>query len=168
MLYDLLKRGVSIFFNLLNLLLGGRLPPFTSACIIVEEDDQYLVVELPGERIVFPGGFLQQGETPQQGAEREGYEETGLIVQAGDLLNYYCLKTNNWLSMSNVSFAFQGKVIGGKLRESMEGRPYWLHETELRTRLSGHSCQVLEYYLRYREQRRTQQGYQPNLIPLAS
>ena len=37
LLYDLLKRGVSLCFNILNLLLGGNLPPFGSAAVIVEE-----------------------------------------------------------------------------------------------------------------------------------
>ncbi len=58
MLYDLLKICVSIFFNILNTLLGGKLPPLSSAAVIVEEDNRYLVVELPRGRIVFPGGFM--------------------------------------------------------------------------------------------------------------
>ena len=38
---------------------GSRnLPPFGSAAVIVEKQDCYLVVELPGGRVVFPGGFL--------------------------------------------------------------------------------------------------------------
>ena len=47
LLYDLLKRGVSLCFNILNVLLGGNLPPFGSAAVLVEEQDRYLVVELP-------------------------------------------------------------------------------------------------------------------------
>ncbi len=56
LLYDLLKRGVSLCFNTLNVLLGGNLPPFGSAAVLVEEQDCYLVVELPRGRVVFPGG----------------------------------------------------------------------------------------------------------------
>ena len=54
LLYDLLKRGVSLCFNTLNVPLGGKLPPFGSAAVIVEEQDCYLVVELPRGRVVFP------------------------------------------------------------------------------------------------------------------
>jgi ADP-ribose pyrophosphatase YjhB (NUDIX family) len=164
MLYDQLKRCVSIFFNLLNLLLGGKLPPFTSACVIVEENDHYLVVELPGNRIVFPGGFLQHNETPQQGAEREGYEETGLYIQVDDVINYYVIKNISWYTMSNICFACHGKVVGGELRNNIEGHPYWLHETELHKRLGAHSRQILADYQAYRAQKRKQQKHHFTLI----
>src|SRR5690349_17819025 len=132
MIYDLLKRCVSIFFNILNLILGGKLPPFGSACIIVEENDNYLVVELPGKRIVFPGGFMTWHETPQQAAEREGYEETGLELQADALINFYSCASKTWTNMSTISFAFEAHILGGELRPNMEGCPHWLSEPELR------------------------------------
>src|SRR5579884_3840455 len=161
MLYELLKRCVSIVFNLLNLLLGGKLPPFTSACVVVEENDQYLVVELPGNRIVFPGGFLQNNETPQQGAEREGCEETGLQIEVGDVINYYVFKNSNWYSMSNICFAFHGKVVGGELRNNSEGCPYWLQEKELYAQLGGHSRMILKDYQAYRARKRNQEVHRP-------
>jgi ADP-ribose pyrophosphatase YjhB (NUDIX family) len=164
MWYDLLKRCVSIVFNLLNLLLGGKLPPFTSACVVVEENDQYLVVELPGKRIVFPGGFLQHNETPQQGAEREGYEETGLHIQVDDVINHYVFKNSTWYSMSNICFACHGKVVGGELRNNIEGKPYWLHETELYKRLGAHSRKILADYQAYRAQKRNPQEQRSTLI----
>jgi ADP-ribose pyrophosphatase YjhB (NUDIX family) len=164
MLYDLLKRCVSIFFNLFNLLLGGKLPPFASACVIVEENDQYLVVELSGNRIVFPGGFLKHNETPQQGAEREGCEETGLHIQVDDVINYYAFKNRSWYSMNNICFVFHGKVVGGELRNNIEGCPYWLHETELYARLGTHSRMILADYQAYRNQKRNQEEYRPTLI----
>lgn len=164
MLYELLKRCVSIVFNLLNLLLGGNLPPFTSACVVVEENDQYLVVELPGNRIVFPGGFLQHNETPQQGAEREGCEETGLQIQVDDVINYYVFKNSSWYSMNNICFAFHGKVVGGELQNNIEGCPYWLQEKELYTRLGGHSRMILKDYQAYRARKRKQEVHHPTLI----
>lgn len=164
MLYDLLKRCVSIFFNLLNLLLGGNLPPFMSACVIVEEDDRYLVVELPGNRVVFPGGFLKYKETPQQGAEREGREETGLQIRVDDVINYYSFRNSSWYSMSNICFAFHGKVVGGELQSNIEGRPHWLHEKELYPRLGADSRMILADYQAYRTQKRNQEGHRPTLI----
>src|SRR5579859_1127849 len=85
MLYDLLKKCVSIFFNVLNRVLGGKLPPFSSAGVVVEENGRYLVVELPHNRIVFPGGYMTWRENPQEGAAREGREETGLTLQVEGL-----------------------------------------------------------------------------------
>ena len=68
MLYDLLKKCVSIVFNIVNLLLGGKLPPFGSAGVIVENEGRYLVVTLPHGKIVFPGGFMTWQEHPRQAA----------------------------------------------------------------------------------------------------
>lgn len=170
MLYDLLKKCVSVFFNILNFMMGGRLPPFGTASVVVERNDYYLVVELPGKRVVFPGGFMQWQEHPQQAAAREGKEETGLGLQVGDLIGYYTTMSNSWTHMSNISFVFQAEVGGGTLRANAEGRPFWLHESELRPLLSDHSRHILDDYLRYREGRRMQISGSTTrvLVPLAS
>lgn len=154
MAYDLLKKCVSIFFNILNWVLGGKLPPFGSACVIVEEQGRFLVVKLPGERVVFPGGFMNWCENPRQGAEREAREETGLEVSASELVGYYSCASDSITCMSTLSFAFAGKVVGGTLHDNMEGQPCWMPEHELRQRLSGHSLSLLEDYLRLRDMKR--------------
>ena len=156
MLYDLLKICVSIFFNTFNVLLGGRLPPFGSAAVIVEDKDRYLVVELPRGRIAFPGGFMNWREQPQQAAEREGKEETGLEIRTSGLIRFYSQTSPNWLSMSNLSFVYHGHIVGGQLRNSVEGRPLWLTEEELRHRLDAHSVAILEDYLEYRARNQSQ------------
>ncbi len=150
MFYELLKRCVSLCFNVLNVILGGKLPPFGSTCVIVEENGHYLVVELPGKRIVFPGGFMTWKETPQQAAAREGYEETGFVLQIGDAIGFYCSRSRNWLAMSSICFAFRGKVVDGALRSSIEGRPRWMTEEELQEYLSGFARVVFEDYRRQR------------------
>jgi ADP-ribose pyrophosphatase YjhB (NUDIX family) len=154
LLYDALKRCVSICFNTLNVLLGGKLPPFGSVAVIVEEHDHYLVVKLPGGRVVFPGGFMQWRETSREAARREGQEETGLLLRIGDLIGSYSSVSDTWTSMSTVSNVYYAEVTGGALRDNKEGRPCWLHEEELRMRLSTHSQQILDDYLCYRMQRR--------------
>jgi ADP-ribose pyrophosphatase YjhB (NUDIX family) len=151
MLYDLLKICVSIFFNLFNKVLGGKLPPFGSAAVIVEVNDNYLVVELPRGRIVFPGGFMAWDEQPQQAAEREGKEETGFELQTDDLIGFYSTRSTSWLSMSNLSFVYHARIVGGQLRNSIEGQPRWMSEAELRQRFSQHMLRILDDYLRYRE-----------------
>ena len=154
MLYDLLKIGVSVFFNTLNVLLGGNLPPFGSAAVIVEERDHYLVVELPRGRVAFPGGFMVWREHPKQTAQREAQEETGLLVRVGDLIGTYSSISEQFTSMSVVSLVYAADVIGGVLRPSIEGRPCWLEEVELRSRLTAHSSAILDDYLRYRTEQR--------------
>ena len=170
MLYDLLKKCVSIFFNLLNRVLGGKLPPFGSACVIVEKEHQFLVVELPGERIVFPGGFMNWSELPNEAAEREGYEETGLQLKAGELVGYYPCVTNSWMAMSNISFVFAAEVVGGELMPNAEGTPRWMSEEELRSHLSSHALGILNDYQKRRFQHNTRSGHlkSTELLPLVS
>jgi ADP-ribose pyrophosphatase YjhB (NUDIX family) len=154
MLYDLLKIGVSVFFNTLNGLLGGNLPPFGSAAVIVEERDHYLVVELPRGRVAFPGGFMIWREHPKQTAQREAKEETGLLVRVGDLIGTYSSTSDSFTCMSTVSSVYAAEVMDGVLRPSIEGRPCWLDEEELRRRLTEHSRAILDDYLRYRTEQR--------------
>ncbi|WP_162179569.1 NUDIX domain-containing protein [Thermogemmatispora carboxidivorans] len=165
-LYTCLKRCVSFCFNLLNRLLGGKLPPFGSAAVVVEEQGRYLVLLLPSERAVFPGGFMTWREHPREAAEREGREETGLVLEADDLINFYSLATTDWRSMSTVSFVYHASVRGGLLRPGMEGRPCWLTEEELRQRMDCHSLRILDDYLSYRQRRRAELSRVKTLVPL--
>ena len=169
MLYDLLKICVSICFNLLNKLLGEKLPPFSSAGVIVEQQDHYLVIELPRGRVAFPGGFSTWRETPRQTAEREGKEETGYLLRASDMIGYYPCLSNQLTTMSTISFVYTARIIGGELKNNREGYPRWLHEDELRQRLSTHSCMILDDYLRYRwEQRAKDASLKTSTLTLAS
>src|SRR5579864_7557729 len=104
MLYDLLKILVSICFNLLNKLLFGGLPPLGSVAVVVEQNDRYLVVELPRRRLVFPGGFMKWREMPAQTAKREGKEETGLDLRLDHLINIYARPSTSIFKMSTICF----------------------------------------------------------------
>ena len=150
MIYGLLKMIVSMCFNLLNKLLGGRLPPFGSAAVIVEQDNRYLIIELPGGRLAFPGGFMKWDETPEQTAQREGKEETGLDLRIDRLFNIYPLPTQSLFKMSTVCFVYCAEVVGGKLHNNMEGKPRWVSEEELRAHFSGNTLGILGDYLAYR------------------
>jgi ADP-ribose pyrophosphatase YjhB (NUDIX family) len=151
MLYDLLKKLVSICFNLLNKLLGGGLPPFGSVAVIVEQDNRFLMVELPGGRLVFPGGFMKWDETPTQAAQREGKEETGLDLQIGKLFNIQSRPSRTLFKMSTICFIYRAEVTGGKLRKNMEGKPLWMTEDEIRVHFGEETLGVLDDYLRYRQ-----------------
>jgi len=60
--------------------------------IIIEQDRVMLVKRahppLAGEWSI-PGGALEMGETLRQAAAREALEETGLVVEVGELLGVY-------------------------------------------------------------------------------
>lgn len=62
-----------------------------------------------------PGGFLEVDETVHQAAIRETLEETGLIVEPGDIIGLYTR-----LEAAVVTIAFESRVVGGEPRPTRE------------------------------------------------
>jgi ADP-ribose pyrophosphatase YjhB (NUDIX family) len=65
-----------------------------------------------------PGGFPEVDETVHQAAIRETYEETGLIVEPGEIIGLYTR-----LEAAVVTIAFESTVVGGTAaptREALE------------------------------------------------
>jgi ADP-ribose pyrophosphatase YjhB (NUDIX family) len=151
MLYERFKKLISFFFNCLNLLMGGNLPPFTCASVIVEVDGRFLVIQRPNGNIAFPGGFSRWQEHPTQTARRECKEETGLLIHVGDLVGYQSYSSFNATRMSVVNLVFRGEVIGGKLCDSIEGHAIWLGEDELPARLNPFYQSTYREYLHNRK-----------------
>ena len=62
-----------------------------------------------------PGGFLEVDETVSEAAVRETLEETGLIVQPGEIIGLY-----SRLEAAVVVIAFEARVVGGEPRTNPE------------------------------------------------
>lgn len=151
MFYLALKRFVGIFFNMLNVGLGGNLPPFACVCVIVEEDGKFLVVERPEGETAFPGGFMRWREQPEQTARRECLEETGLEVEVHEIVSYATISSPAFNRLSTVNLIFRGSRVGGELRASIEGQPAWLTVEELEPRLEGFYLHIYQDYERHME-----------------
>ncbi|HXH23535.1 MAG TPA: NUDIX hydrolase [Dehalococcoidia bacterium] len=69
------------------------LNPKLVANVLPERDGSVLLlrrgIEPSYGRWAFPGGYLEMGESAEEGAEREALEEVGLRVRAGPLLGVY-------------------------------------------------------------------------------
>jgi ADP-ribose pyrophosphatase YjhB (NUDIX family) len=55
-----------------------------------------------------PGGFLEVDETVNQGAIRETFEETGLLVEPGEIVGLYTR-----LEAAVVTIVFEARIVGG-------------------------------------------------------
>jgi len=127
----------------------GNLPPFGSACVIVEEHGRFLVIKRPERTTVFPGGFMRWQESAEETARREGKEETGLDLHIGRMIGYRSTPTINLDHMSTLTIFFQASVIGGDLQSSIEGQPCWLDEETLSKCLHDYYKPVFDDYLHH-------------------
>jgi ADP-ribose pyrophosphatase YjhB (NUDIX family) len=62
-----------------------------------------------------PGGFLEVDETVTEAAVRETLEETGLIVEPGELVGFY-----SRLEAAVVVVAFEARIVGGTMGATPE------------------------------------------------
>lgn len=73
-------------------------------------------------RWTYPGGFLEVGESAQEGARRETEEETELLVEIGRLIGVYSRP-----HVGIVTIVFEASVVGGRpepAAETSEVRAY--------------------------------------------
>jgi 8-oxo-dGTP diphosphatase len=151
-LYRTLKASAGIFFNFLNFLLVGNLPPLGSVTVIVQDQDKFLIVERPEGGFVFPGGFMRWKEHPTQAALREGMEETGLTLRVNGLIGCASNVSGRLTKMSTLNVIYYAEVVGGALRNSIEGRVSWQEEKDLPEKLIPEQRGIFEHFLHYREQ----------------
>lgn len=100
--------------------------PKVSACTIPVIDGKVVLVRRaidPGRGLwVFPGGYMDRGETVEEAAIRETREEVNLQVRLRDLVGVYSYPTS-----VVVIIVFACEVVGGELRidrESQEVRTF--------------------------------------------
>ena len=64
------------------------------SCVVVAytKSDEFLMVKLKGKeegKVTFPGGYRNIGETLEEAAKREFFEETGMILEEVKIRNTY-------------------------------------------------------------------------------
>ena len=71
----------------------------SASCVVIIEDKVLVVKHSYGAakgKYLIPGGFSEEGELPQQTAKREVFEETGVVVEASDLVAVRFTKQEVW------------------------------------------------------------------------
>lgn len=78
-----------------------------AAIILIDNDQVALIQRVRGGKTyyVFPGGGIEDGETPEKAAQREAIEELGLEVETGSCVYEEIFERR--------AFYFQAKQIGG-------------------------------------------------------
>jgi ADP-ribose pyrophosphatase YjhB (NUDIX family) len=92
--------------------------------VVCTWEDQYLLcrraIEPRKGFWTFPAGFLEQGESPEEGAAREAQEEAGADVEVGALLGIYSIPR-----IGQVQMMFRGSLRSPQVaagEESLEVR----------------------------------------------
>ena len=91
---------------------------FVGGCIFNEKEEVLLQRRTDSNKWGFPGGAIELGETPQMAAVREVKEETGLDVEAGNLIGIYTecnMKYPNGDEAQSICIAYELHVVGGEL-----------------------------------------------------
>ena len=95
---------------------------------------------------VFPGGYVDRGESVQDAAVRETKEESQLDVKLGPLLNVYSYRRS-----PNVIVVYTAEVIGGELAaadESVDARIFKMGEIPWHDLAFDSTREALNDYMR--------------------
>jgi ADP-ribose pyrophosphatase len=114
-----------LIFRLIALLTLGQISPILSACILIERDGEFLLIDRSdGLGYTIPGGIVRYKETLEQCVLREAQEETGYEVAITDLVGVYSAVERD-PRFRAVSIAYRGHIVGGTEQPSGEGKPCW-------------------------------------------
>ena len=115
--------------------------PLVGVGAVVVEGERVVLVRRGAEPMAgewsIPGGLLELGETLRAGAAREAREETGLQVEAGEVLEVLdriVPDTQGKVRFHYVLIDFLCRRIGGELRaggDAAEAR--WARDSDLQT-----------------------------------
>ena len=93
-----------VFYQGPKLVAGAPLFEVDGGILLVQRDIE------PGHgKWTFPGGFVEWGEVAQAAAEREVLEETGLKIEAGEILGLY-----SYEDQAPAIAVFSGQVTDGE------------------------------------------------------
>lgn len=107
-------------------------PVFVTAAVVIENGRVLVARRPPGGRHPgsweFPGGKVEEGETPEECLAREMMEEMGVQVSVGDML---ASVKHSYPDLAVELHAFECTVTGGRLRDIGCSEHQWVEPTDL-------------------------------------
>lgn len=101
---------------------GHELLVLPAAAVAIHDEDGRILLGMHAERKlwVMPGGLIEAGELPADGAVREAWEEMGIVVELTGILGVYggealMIQYDNGDRASYVNVLFSGRITGGEL-----------------------------------------------------
>ena len=109
----------------------GRIRPVCPACnrthfidpkvavaVVIQREAEILLIQRGAEpergKWSFPAGFVEGGEDPARAAEREGLEETGLLISTKEILEVFFRGTPT--EGADILLVYRAEVVGGALQ----------------------------------------------------
>ncbi len=121
--------------------------PHFAVCGIVEIDSKILLVRhtygVAKDRILLPGGYVKENELPTITAEREIFEETGVVCKAKELFSMQ-FKSEQWCAVFTMEYKSGTPASDGY--ENSEILLLSLDEALERNDLTNMSKEILKAY----------------------
>jgi ADP-ribose pyrophosphatase YjhB (NUDIX family) len=107
---------------------------------IIEEEGRLLLLQRTQQPFAgdwnLPAGYVEADESPRQAVIRETFEETGLQVEADELVDVYFFADDP--RGNGILIVYRCHIVGGKLQETDEGcQPTFFTPQEIPSNLSG-------------------------------
>src|SRR5215468_6012034 len=140
-----------LIFRLIALLTLGQISPILSACVIIEKDNKFLLIDRSdGLGYTIPGGIVRYRETIEQCVLREAREETGYTVEITGLVGIYCTPGRD-PRFRSIAIAYKGSIVDGSMHGSSEGEPCWREPQEVFGHMAFDCEDMLKDYLSGRQ-----------------
>ena len=137
-----------------------------AACVIFVGNEIVLVRDFLSNRLSFPGGYVDGGESPVQAAQREAFEETGLTVSVGPQIGaanqsaqFLCksikpipLLTAKGFESRPLVYALSAPDFSVEIRQVYLAHPQSLSTAELRFPVQVQSLPALNRYPEWQSQ----------------
>jgi len=126
------------------------------AAMLIERDQKLLLLQRTYEpwqgSWMLPAGYVEADEDPQDAAQREVFEETGLVVESSEF--HYAYYFSDDPRGHGVSFIYKANRVSGEIKlneESSAAQYFFWHEIPPYLTKGGHDQMIAEWQTRQRD-----------------